>query len=195
MMLEITLTGDRPMLQHNSRLSNPTDHYTKLLKQITSKRKKTDEDLITIGHVEARGGCWETEEHLIGVPNEAVWRCIYDAAKAYKLGEDIKRGLIFSPGVEPLLINGGQHDCDEFLAVADHIFYKSVKIQRNRTMRARPRIPAGWQSTHTFELLDDVMDERTIEPVLDRAGRLIGIGDWRPTYGRFTASMEVGNGD
>lgn len=190
MFLEVTLTGERPMLQHNGRLANPIDAYVRRLKGLTGKRKKTDEDLSAIAQVEARGACWETPDGMLGVPNEAVWRCLYDAAKAYKLGEDIKRALLFENAVMPLLLDGEPVKCDEFLSTWDHIFYKSVKIGRARTMRARPRIPLPWSSTHRFELLTDVIDAESLVPVVDRAGRLVGIGDWRPTYGRFTATVK-----
>lgn len=193
MKLVLTLTGIRPMLQHSGRLSNPIDPYTQRLKALTGKRKKTDEDLVAIMQVEARGGCWETPDGLLGVPNAAVWRSLYDAAKAYKRGEDIKRALLLDDDTAPLLLDGKSITCDKFLGDASHIDYRPVKIQNRKTMRARPKVPSGWKSTHTFELLSDVIDPRDLAPIVERAGRLVGIGDWRPTYGTFTMEVSVGS--
>lgn len=184
----VMLTGERPMLQHNGRLANPIDSYTRQLSAITGKRKKTDDDLISIMEIEARGACWETPEGLLGLPNAAVWRCIYDAAKAYKRGEDIKRALILEDIVQPLSVGGAFVSCDEYLKDATHIDYRPVKVNNRKTMRARP-IVHDWSSSHRFELLDDVIDARALVPILERAGRLVGVGDWRPTYGTF--SVEV----
>lgn len=189
MKLILALTGERPMLQHNSRLANPIDPYTQRLKSITGKRKKTDEDLVTIMRIEARGACWETHDGYLGVPTAAVWRCIFDAAKAFKLGQDIKRALLMSDAIEPLLVGGAKVKCDDFLSDPAHIDYRSVKVGTARTMRSRPIVPVGWQTTHTFELLSDVIDPRNLEPVIERAGRLVGLGDWRPTYGTFSAEV------
>lgn len=185
MKLTLTLTGDGPMLQHNGRLSNPLDPYTRAIKAISKKRNKTDEDLAEMAQLEARGCMYETDDGFLGLPNENVWRCVYDASKAFKLGEDIKRGLNFIPQTMPLVIDGEQAKCDTYLHDPEHMFYKSVKVMRARVMRSRPII-RNWTSTHDFDLLDDVIDLGNLMPVLERAGRLVCVGDWRPLYGHFT---------
>lgn len=188
MELKLKLTGTRPMLQHNGRLANPVDPYTMKLKNLVGKRKKTDDDLVDIMRTEARGSCWETPEGLMGVPNAAVWRCLYDAAKAFKLGEDIKRSLSFEDTTVPLLIGGEKVACDDYLQRDGAVDYRPVKVMGKKPMRARPRIN-GWQSEHTFDLLTDVMNARDLEPILHRAGRLVGLGDWRPIYGTFEVEV------
>jgi hypothetical protein len=71
----------------------------------------------------------------------------------------------------------------------DNVDYRTIKVQTSRVMRARPKVPVGWQTTHHFELFDDVLDKRDLVNVMDSAGRLYGLGDWRPTYGRFTVEV------
>ena len=189
MRLSVTLTGTHPMLMHNGRLANPLDDWTRQLKALTSKRKKTDEDIFQIAQVEARAGCWETVDGMLGVPSAAVWRCFYDAAKQFKLGTTVKKSLYFDDVVEPLTIDGAKVFCDDYVRDFDNVDYRTVKVQTSTTMRARPKIPTGWQTSHTFELFDDVMDVRELQTVMDSAGRLYGLGDWRPTYGRFTVEV------
>jgi len=189
MDITIKLTGQCPMLQHNSRLANPLDPWTQMLKPLTAKTKKTDEDYKEIMHIEARGGFWETGDGMIGVPNSAIWKCLYTAATAFKLGEALKRALTFEDTVMPLLIDGQPVSCEVWLTSPGGIDYRSVVIAKRRTMRARPRIPAGWQSTHTLVLLKDQLDPRALAPVIERAGSLVGLGDWRPTYGTFSAEV------
>lgn len=189
MQLIIKLTGQRPLLMHNGRLANPMDKYTREISTISGKRSKTDEDRLRMLNIEARGGCWETDEGQLGIPNAAVWRSLYNAATAYKRGEDLKRGLAAADVTVPLFINGEPIMCDDFLSDFDNIDYRSVKVQKARTMRARPRVPEGWESEHLFTLLDDVMDLKDMQPIVERAGRLVGLGDWRPTYGTFEAQI------
>lgn len=188
--LALTLTGQRPLLMHNGRLANPIDPWTRQLKAITGKRRKTDEDLIAMMRVEARGGAYETADGLLAMPSENVWRALYDAAKAFKRGEDIKRGLVTDGSVVPLFIDGKSVDVDEFLSVPEHIDYRPVRVQRAKTMRARPLVE-GWSCRHEFELLADVIDPRDLVPIVERAGRLVGLGDYRPTYGTFTTEIDV----
>ena len=177
------------MLQHNGRLMNPLDPYTQKLKQLTGKRKKTDEDLIEIMMVEARGGCWETEDGFLALPNDAVWASIFAGAKSFKRGSDIKKALFFDDISLPIEVEGSQIKCDDFLKDPENIFYRSVKIGRNRVMRARPKITRWKSAVHTFELFEDVIEVRDLVPILNTAGRLVGIGDYRPTYGTFTAEI------
>ena len=51
---------------------------------------------------------------------------------------------------------------------------------------ARPAMRAGW--TVTFDLLimlPEYVDRNALRETIESAGRLIGIGDFRPTFGRF----------
>lgn len=190
MKLTLNLTGTRPMLQHNGRLANPLDPYTQALKALTSKRKKTDEDLLAILHAEARGAVYETTDDLLGLPTANLWRSIYDAATAFRRGADVKRALLYEDVTEPLLVDGDAIPVDVFLKDPIHIDYRPVAINRAKTMRARPRVPLIWTSSHAFELLDDVIDARDLGPILERAGRLVGLGDYRPMYGTYTVEVE-----
>lgn len=194
MKLTLQLTGIRPMLMHNARLANPIDPYTRRVKELTSKRKKTDEDLILLMQAEARGSAYETTDNLLGLPTVNVWRCLYDAAKAFKRGEDIKRAVSHDPVVEPLLIPGKRSgswvevDVDKYLADGTKIDYRSVKVTTSRVMRSRPVI-MEWRSTHTFEVLDDIIDARDLPQIIERAGRVGGMCDYRPIYGTFTTEI------
>lgn len=189
MNITLRLTGTRPMLQHNGRLANPLDPFTQQVKALSSKRKKTDEDLIALMRVEARGAIYETSDGMVGFPTQNVWRAIYDAATAYKQGANVKRALSYEDITPPLLISGDEVLADVFLKEPDNIDYRPVAVNRAKTMRARP-IVRDWSCIHSFDLLDDVIDVRDLGPVLERAGRLVGLGDWRPTYGTFTVTVE-----
>lgn len=188
MEITVTFTGVRPMLQHNVRLANPLDPYTQKIKSITDKRKKSEEDLAEILWWEARGGAYETHEGFIGLPVDNAWRCIYDAATASRRGADMKRALIPLGDVEPLLIAGEKVYVDDHLN-AGHIMTKAVSVRGNRTMRHR-LIADNWSASHQFELLTDLVDMRDLQPIVEHAGRVVGLGDYRPRYGTFTAVVE-----
>jgi hypothetical protein len=191
-ILTLKLTGTRPMLMHNGRLSNPLDPHTRGIAAIAKKTNKTDKDHAELASLEARGSMYETDAGLLGMPNINVWRCIYNAAKAFKLGEDIKRALIATLDVTPILIKGKTELCDTYIGDASRILYVPVVIKKNRTMRARPIIPIGWETTVSFALLTDVLQPERLTPVIERAGRLVGLGDWRPIYGTFRSEVVAG---
>jgi len=188
MELRFKLTGVRPMLMHNGRLANPLDPYVQELKKLTGIRKKTDEILARIMELEARGGCYETDEGLLGQQTEAVWASFYEAAKAYRRGKDLERALIPIPETVPLQINGELVSADDFVKDLDNIDYRSVVVSRSRVMRSRP-LADNWEAVHTMELLEDIVDEETLYPIIERAGRVVGLGDFRPRFGTFTAEI------
>jgi hypothetical protein len=140
--------------------------------------------------IELRGGVYETDEGLLGLPTVNVRRCVYDAATAFRMGTNVKRALIAETVIEPVLVDGGKVRVEDFLRDDDHVDLQMVRIGVNKVLRARPKVPVPWSTTHRFELLTDVIDPHDLDKVLERAGRLVGLGDYRPTWGTFTTTME-----
>jgi hypothetical protein len=68
----------------------------------------------------------------------------------------------------------------------DYIDRRRVMIQRNGITRERPALREGWKAEFDFTVLvPEYIDRHLFADVLQNAGRLIGIGDFRPTFGRF----------
>lgn len=191
-IVRVNLTGTMPLLLHNGRLANPLDPYTRELRALASKRGKTDEDLAAMVQVEARGAAYETPEGYIGLPDANIWRCIQTAAKAYKRGADVSRALIYDPvHVAPITFPDGRwHTVEEHLSDITHIDYRNVGVNGRTVMRSRPVI-TEWQVSCDFELYPDILMAEELTVYVERAGRLEGVGDHRPQYGRYTATVEV----
>lgn len=70
---------------------------------------------------------------------------------------------------------------------------RRVVIQRSAITRTRPALKAGWSVTVQLQVnLPEYISEADLNEVVSMAGRLIGIGDFRPTFGRFQiASFKV----
>lgn len=61
-----------------------------------------------------------------------------------------------------------------------------VQVQRNGVTRVRPAISAGWRATFVLLVnLPEYVPPPMLHGLLTDAGRLVGIADFRPTYGRF----------
>lgn len=64
-----------------------------------------------------------------------------------------------------------------------------VQIQRNGVTRIRPAIKAGWEAEFLFAvLLPEYIGPDLFQDVLVSGGRLVGVADFRPTYGRFSVT-------
>jgi hypothetical protein len=63
---------------------------------------------------------------------------------------------------------------------------RRVVVQRSGVNRVRPAMHAGWRCEMDFTvLLPEYIPAKDFHDVLTNAGKLIGVGDFRPTYGRF----------
>lgn len=190
MQFKLKLIGTSAMLQHNGRLANPIDPYTRELKKITGRRKKTDEDLIRVMQIESRGACYEDADGFLGLPALSVYRSIVEACRFDKLGKHAERGLSCADIVERLtLADGTQRHCDDFLSDPANIDYRGTKVGKSRVMRSRPIIAAGWSGVFTFSLNTEVLDLDALMTPIERAGALVGVGDYRPRFGQFRAEV------
>ena len=69
----------------------------------------------------------------------------------------------------------------------DYLDTRRAGIHRAGINRSRPAFRAGWQAQ--FDILINLPEYITSKDLLDvinMAGRLIGVGDFRPSYGRFS---------
>jgi hypothetical protein len=68
----------------------------------------------------------------------------------------------------------------------DYLDKCRVTVQRQGINRVRPAFRAGWKATiELMVLLPEYIDRNILRETIESAGRLVGIGDHRPTFGRF----------
>jgi hypothetical protein len=183
----ITITGTAELLMRNSRLANPLDPATKALKKATGKRTKTDDDHEEIARLEHAGSLYIDPDIGPYLPSDNIWRCLFDAGKKHKLGIRVKEGVVLPEPVNPLSYKGPR-DLDGLWQDENFRHYSSVKVGTARTMRCRP-IFRHW-STETTGILDpNVLNFEELVTIANTAGQVIGLCDWRPRYGRFTATV------
>lgn len=190
MQISVTLTGTKPMLQHNARLVDPLEPLARELAKVSGKTKKSDSDHLLMMDIEARASVYPTDDGLVGLPTANVYRSIQEGARRFKMGKHVERALVFDDVVEHVLIDGETVSVDDFLKDVANISRMPVRVQRNKVMRSRP-ILRGWQSTHFFELDHVQLNLEKLEQAIEMAGRVIGIGDFRPRYGTYIATVEA----
>ena len=68
----------------------------------------------------------------------------------------------------------------------DYLDQRRVVIQRNGVNRVRPAFHKGWRATFEVQVvLPEYITRDVLGAAITNAGRLVGVGDFRPTYGRF----------
>jgi hypothetical protein len=189
-MAEFTLdiTGTSPLLMHSARLSDPLDDATRALSKVHGKRKKTEDDHRELARLEHLGSLYFDESLGPFVPGANIEACLFRGASKYKLMSALKSAMLIPEEVNPLVYKGprsvvGLWEDKTFVHRA------SVKVGTNRVIRTRP-VFTRWALTAAGSLDTEVIDPDSFEQIVETSGRLIGLGDWRPRFGRFEAEVK-----
>ena len=184
----LTCIGKAPLLMHNGRLIDPLDTIAKQIKAVSSKTRKPDEDHAELAKLEWLGSIYFQPGTGPFVPSLNLQKALVEGARLSRDGKKIERGVVFDTVVVPLEYDGPRDPVDLF---EDKRFVSRmpVKVGQARVMRTRPSFPA-WRLTATGQYDGSVLDLADLRHAADVAGSMIGLGDSRPAYGRFTSTLE-----
>lgn len=184
----MTLTGTEPLLMHNARLADPLDPATKALRAVSSKRVKTDDDREEMARLEFIGGLYLDPDVGPYVPGENIERCLVDGGKITKSGRKVTQGVFVKTNINPIAYPGPR-DPEGLWADVNFRLVKSVKVTTSRVMRTRPMF-RQWKLDAEGVLDTAVLSLEDLRSIAETAGSRIGLGDYRPRYGRFVAEVE-----
>lgn len=190
MHIDLTLTGLTPLAMHNTRLADPDDPFTRAIKELTDKRKKTDADYAEIARLEWHGGLYYTPELGVYLPTWNLVRCLERAATISRQGTTLVRALAVTAEAAPLQYDGPREP-EALWALPAHRWRTNVGVGQRRVLRMRPLFPR-WSVQLDAELLDDVLSADDLRRIADLAGQAEGLGDGRKLgRGRFTAQLRT----
>lgn len=167
----VTVVGSADFLFHRWN-AEAVDEKAKSAKN--SKAKKTDD---------VESYVYRTDNGELAIPGEYLRGAIIHAAKfrqdprsPRKSAMDLFKAAIV---VTTPLASLGVSDWD-------YLDRRRVMVQRAGINRTRPAMRAGWKvEFDLMVLLPEYVDRHALRETIEAAGRLIGIGDFRPTFGRF----------
>lgn len=169
--VEIQIEGSADILFHRWN-SDSVDAKAKAAKG--SAAKKTD-DIESYVYRDDKGYVCIPGEYLRGaIVGAAKYR--QDPRSPRKSAMDLFKAAIVS--LTPLASLGSKqwHYEDR----------RRVVVQRNGITRTRPAMRVGWKATFIILVtLPEYVSPQILNEVLSMAGRIGGLGDFRPTYGRF----------
>lgn len=189
-MIKFTLTieGTAPILMHNARLADPLDPAAKVVKRLSSKQKKTDDDHMALAEAEYRGGLYLDSDVGPYIPGENLMATLVEGAKLNKLGVKVKRGVLIETDINPLAYTGPR-DADDLWDDENFRLRASVKVGMSRVVRTRPMF-SSWRVQCEGVLDESQLDLDQLGQIAENSGSFIGLGDWRPRFGRFISKVE-----
>lgn len=182
-ILNVRVVGTAPLLMHSDKFANPLNEATKRHKSLTSKRKKTDDDHEAIAKSEFLGGCYYSADVGFYVPGQNFDASFLAGAKLQKLGTNWKRGAVVVTDKAKLIFSGPQ-DPESLWKDARFVDCRGVKVGTAKVMRYRP-IFLEWSAEVQVAVNTDVLDLREAQKAIEDSGKLIGVCDYRPRFGRF----------
>jgi hypothetical protein len=188
-IMDMEWIGTSPLLLRNGRLADPAYVWSKAIKAVASKRKKTDEDLEELRWLDWRGSLYLDENDRIVIPADNVLGCLIAGAKKDKNGLLAKAGIMEAPGCPWFTLEyDGPKDIKKLYDDERFVDYRPVGVQRSKVMRSRP-IFQQWSVKVSLQVETGIIDTKTVELAARQAGRFCALGDFRPRYGRFEVKV------
>jgi hypothetical protein len=189
--VQIQFQGVSPLLCHNGQTADPRNTYAKAMKAVSGKRKKTDADYDEMARLEWLAGLYRIDGDLV-LPDYVIESAMIKGAMKSKRGPQAKCGLFFTEhaslqfdGKPDVIDDGTLTDMFESGQFTHTI---GVKVGMAKVMRTRP-VFRNWSITAVAQYDPDVLNLREVEEIAIDAGKLVGVGDWRPKHGRFNAEV------
>jgi hypothetical protein len=150
---------------------------------VREKKKQTPEE-------EVESYVYRTKDGNIGIPGEYLRYSVVAAARFLRDPRDRRKGAsdLFKKGIVSLT-----EMADTGKATWDWVYARKFNIARGSITLRRPMLDEGWEATFLFLVVDEEwIPSDALREALALAGRVIGIGDHRPAFGRFeVVSFEV----
>jgi len=162
---EIEIEGTCPLLQHKM---PEEDVNAPLRRQEVDKHDNPEDFLYNVGG-------------KICQPATCIERSIVQSASSFKIVgrgkktyKDAAKTIFITPEMIP-------HTLQDWRPYSVSVVIPSTK---GRVIRSRPRFDK-WKLVFHASFDDKIIPAEIVKKMLDYAGENVGIGDWRPRFGRF----------
>jgi hypothetical protein len=154
------------MMQHRFPMEDNPETKVGKRKKVYLDKEECEKSL----YRDESGKIYQPSEHILGALINAGKNFTFEKKRTYK---DVVKSSVF---INPAII---YHENETW--VVDR---RPVTIQRARIVRARPLFPK-WALSFEIEYDNELISKAKMKELLDYAGQRVGIGDYRPLFGRF----------
>ncbi len=182
--LHVRCVGRTALLMHATTGMDVTHPLVKEMRALTKKHasKKTEEDVIEIQRLEFALGIYHDGDRPV-ISADMVLAAVRDGAKAMRLGKEVERSVFLAEEAVPLEYEGPK-SVSALWKNKRFVDSRTVKVGAARVLRTRPKFEA-WSLSFALEYDPDHLDRDALERAVVNAGSRVGLGDYRPRYGRF----------
>jgi hypothetical protein len=185
--IKFRISGVEPLILNNPRTVDPFDKYAKLKKVITSKRSKTDDDLLELRRLEVESKLYFDDSIGVYIPGRWLLAAIAKNSFAQvKISKEKARGSVFITDSKIPLKYSGQKKVKNPADVAGNPEFIITMNLPQKGVRLSKCFPVfhDWSFETELEFDHSIINERDLVKVLQYSSNYGGFGDFRPTYGR-----------
>ncbi len=186
-MLNLKFTGISPFLMHSEAGLNRLNPLKREQAVLTKKRIKTDEDHEEILRLDFELAIYHNDELGPYISGHMIEAGIRQAAKLSKLGTTIQRSVMVVED-KIRLEYSGPRDIKKLWKDTRFTDVRGCRVGAAKVMRCRPKFDE-WAISFHLEFDREAIDRDVLIGVCETGGRSIGLGDYRPRFGRY--SVEV----
>ena len=179
--------GINPLLMNNPQTVDPFNEYSKLKKPLTSKRNKTDEDILELRKIEVESKVFWDEKYGVYIPSRWLMASLAkNSWNTIKVKKDHVRAGIFITEDKVSLVYDGMKKVQDITDIANNENFVTTLVLPQKNVRLAKSMPIfhKWSFEFTIEYDDTLFDHSSLVNLLDYCAKYNGFGDFRPTYGR-----------
>lgn len=172
-VVDVEIEGIAPLLQNN--IDGSAEQMARKGKRSTGGVKDDPE--------EWKGKIYKIKSGL-GHPGGAIDSALTKAARDFKADKrrsmaDIIKAMCYVEDQYITLVGKSEPDSINRASVVN-------PHTKGRAFVYRPMFETGWKASFALMVADlEMVALEQVKEILDHAGRRVGIGDWRPKFGRF----------
>lgn len=181
----VVLISNGPMLMHSDKLANPAREEAIAHQKLLADKKtaKTTAGKMAVNKSQYINALYLNRDLRVVLPMMNIRKSLIEGARRFKRGKDVERGVIFLN--DSLLNYDGPSAPAKLWANRKFVDARTVKIGRSKVVAYRPIFPE-WSAEVQVIVDDSVINWADVMTAWVTAGNLIGIGDYRPLFGRYT---------
>lgn len=184
--IRVRITGTTPLMVNSPKTVNPLNSYTKKLKELTSKRQKTDDDNVELFRIHFIASLYQDNEGRYILPCSMLKASAVAAAKENKLGAKFKRSVMI---LNDALLQFPDNTCTPAELWENHaeeyVDIRPVGVMNSKIMATRAIFPK-WSAEYEVLFDETQINDGEIWNALNIAGLRYGVGTYRELYGRFS---------
>lgn len=182
--LTFKITGLKPLMLNNPQTVSPFNDFSKKLKPLTSKRTKTEDDLLEISRIKFLASLYMDGDKYI-LPSEHFEQSLIAAAKERKLGKKFERS-VFIQDDAVLKFKDDNKTPEQLYEIGSYVDERAVGIKNVKITTTRAIIPT-WETEVELWFDESQLDEKEITDIFEIAGLRYGVGTYRRKFGKFKA--------